>query len=423
MQCKPKRYNIFFFQIMRFLYIFIFLAISLKSTGICQQVYTQSPGICQKDLSVQICENVPELFYITRLSSSDPQDISIVSILACNYCNLRFTNPDYTQGLTGLEVFEAAHSEIDFPVDIFRQNQDQVRLQSITFRNCTFKGMGVLEMFGFNRHLKELYLDNIEIHKLGRDLDGTDLEILRLDRVKMHSIEDGVLSRNLRILHLNYNKLTSKAIESKFASLDNLEELSLKGNRLTNIYTGDFPLSLKTLDVSSNPILVINFYQFLYRGQTTTIKMHEVPCSTLEALNGNYRFKKERNTQCRTKTFDFHKCDLLHVIGEGANGDIVIGENLLERDDPSWWLDKSDGIECMNFPEILAQYEGEQVGLEQAAAEMIIYYSEVLQKGIENLDLNDKLSETDHDLISNVKTEWSSLNRYKLLIENQITKY
>lgn len=400
------------------LILFLFLTISIR--------WTESIGICTKDESVQICKNIPSLTELSRIPPDNQGFSALVTLLICQSCNLTFTNSEVSRAFKGIQLFEAANSAINFVENVFHHNQHQIRLKSISFHNCTFKGKGVLGMFGSIPNLQEVSLDNTEIRTLGQELRGSyNLEYLRLDRVKMEHIESSALhdAPNLRILHLNYNKLEVKAIENQFIRLTNLEELSLRGNRINYVHTDYFPLNLKTLDISSNPILSINFHQFLWRGSTETIKMHEVPCSTLEALNKQYRFKKIENVSCRTRTFYSHMCNLLQVQG-GRTKNIVIGETLVEKDDPStWWLDSTEEIECINFPEIVARYEGVQAGLQQAAAEMLLYHTELLQNGIEYLDLRDGLSEVEYELIARVKEQSTLLGRYRMLIEHQITKF
>ncbi|EFA05110.1 Leucine-rich repeat transmembrane protein FLRT2-like Protein [Tribolium castaneum] len=101
-------------------------------------------------------------------------------------------------------------------------------------------------------NLREVYLENNEIHHLGRAIfKGTSLEIVNLSRNKLESITTAFLETRIKWLLLNHNNLSF--IEAR-AFPDNLEQLELNHNNLEDLESNLFQNlhNLKELFIEHN---------------------------------------------------------------------------------------------------------------------------------------------------------------------------
>lgn len=379
---------------------------------------------CRKDDSLEVCVDakMDEINYLVPGRDGG----ALVSILICKECDLTIDMAEYKRVFDDqISLFEADHSIINFKENIFQGIA--VEVYSLIFRNCTFTGLEPSVLFNNNEKLKELIIEGFKVGHLKNQFHRmSSLEVLRLDNARIDTIDAQTFADtpNLQVLHLNYNILSSAEIRTPFKELTNLEELSLHGNRIMTVNPRMFPRNLKTLDISGNPIMELDFESFMRDHRLiSTIKMHETPCFILGMLESDksYHFIKKEDVNCKTRMYDSRRCNLLQL-DKGWQGRIItVGETLIGKDEPAYWLDTIQDMDCINFRQVVADYEGVKPGLEQAAGEMILFGMKRLKSGMKLLDLHDGLSDAEHDLISNVQVEVPTLNRYQLLLENQIT--
>ena len=272
--------------------------------------------------------------------------LSNVTQMDLSYTGIRAT--ELKNALSGLQnsslrvihlAYVFIHDESHLTSDVFEPlSYNDVHVLNLEGNYGGFKGYIHNHFFRSLRHLKELYLDNCQLHSIYRDaFKGlARLRTLSLSRNLISCLSDcdflrsGPRLRGLLMLDLSHNVVSGGAqLRLHVDVFPKLHTLLLSHNRIASLHKNMFVglNSLVGLDLSDNPIAWVEAGSFQDLHSLSSLmlrgghRLDELPNGTFRGLKALNNLNLERNNIKVVRPKAFH--GLRHLQNLSLNGNLL----------------------------------------------------------------------------------------------------